>query len=261
VKQDLDALKKSFDRGADEYDAATSDFAHFVFEFVNRKNLGRILETKRPPRLLEAGCGTGKLSAWLRSYCRELTALDVSGESLRLAAGKHKGPPIVFVEGNIEQTGFEDARFDFIAAEGGVISYTPDPVRMIGEVRRILVPGGSVWIDFYNSLGWACEHGSTDFKIETALADERLIRMPDWEYPARVFSPAYLESLLVRAGFKVEGFYANGVLLNSYRLEEKGRRDFDPARAEKIRDIELALSDRVGRWNTSLHCQFLAMKE
>jgi SAM-dependent methyltransferase len=101
----------------------------------------------------------------------------------------------------------------------GVISYTPDPVKMIREIHRILKDNGFAWLDFYNSLGWAFEYDDIDFKIDTAPADERLIQMPDWDYPAGMFLPGYPAGLLTKNGFEIDGFFANGILLNSFSVK------------------------------------------
>jgi len=260
VKQNITRLQESFDKLAADYDEITADFAHFVCEYVTKANLGDFLKRHTFSHILEAGAGTGKWTAFLHSFCRDVTLLDISGESLKIAAQKHKRLPLRIIRGNIEETDFSDNEFDFICAEGGVISYTPGPVRMIKEIHRVLKENGYAWIDFYNSLGWAFEYHGIDFKIETALADERLIRMPDWDYPARTFLPHHLAGLLTEHGFAITGFFANGILLNSFSIKEKEATGFDREQAEKLREIELWLSREAGYYNSSLACRFLVKK-
>jgi len=258
--QDEASLAASFDSSAKQYDEVTDDFAHAVTDYVDAANLSAFLKEHRFGRILEAGCGTGSWSPFFREHCSSLDGLDISPESIRLAREKNRLSGVNYSVGSIEETSFPGESYDFIAAQGGVISYTPRPERMIREIHRLLKPGGYAWIDFYNALGWAFEHGDSAFKTATARVPERLIRMPDWDYPARVFQPQHLQDMLQHAGFGIAGFFANGVLLNSFTLQEKDGRNVDPDVLRECRDIDLFLSRNAGLWNPSISCQFIVMK-
>jgi ubiquinone/menaquinone biosynthesis C-methylase UbiE len=55
---------------------------------------------------------------------------------------------------------------------------------MLNEMYRLLEPGGRMWLEFYNAVGWAVEALDFSTKTDLALTSEKLIQMPDWDYPA-----------------------------------------------------------------------------
>ncbi|WP_417770389.1 class I SAM-dependent methyltransferase, partial [Stappia sp.] len=92
---------------------------------------------------IELGCGTGYVSGWMWRRGARVTAIDISSGQLATArrlAAEH-GAEITFIEGNAEQTGLEDASFDFAISEYGASIWCP-PDRWLGEAWRLLRPGG-----------------------------------------------------------------------------------------------------------------------
>jgi ubiquinone/menaquinone biosynthesis C-methylase UbiE len=260
MTQNIEQLANSFNNVAENYDDITDTFAHKIFEYVNQKNVELFLNNHKINKLLDAGGGTGKWSLFLYDYCRDITLLDISSKSLQIAKNKLNNTSIKIIEGNVEKTVFNNNDFDFIFAEGGVISYTPDYDKMLKEINRILKINGFCWIDFYNSLGWAAENENIDFKLNVALTDEKLIKMDGWDYPVRIFLPKYLENKIIENGFKIINFFANNILLNTIKLKEKYKSEYDMNKINKFREIELFLSRNANYYNTSTTCQFLIKK-
>ena len=131
---------------------------------------------------------------------------------------------------------------------------------MIREIYRILKNKGYAWIDFYNSLGWATESNNINFKTEIALSIEKLIKMNDWDYPARVYRPDYLKNILEKNGFKIINIFASDVFMNTIDLNEKYSKDYKKWDIKKVKNIELYLSRKVNFFNNSKDCQFLIRK-
>jgi len=161
---------------------------------------------------------------------------------------------------NVEAMPFEKESFDFILATGGTISHTPNPGKFLEEAYRILKADGRIWIDYFNSLGWAMGHKNYNLKIETALADEKLIRILGWDYPTRTFTPERMKELLKENCFRISRTYGNTVLMNSMSLEEKYSREYNPDKIAELRKIELALSRKKNCFGSSLYCQTVAQK-
>jgi ubiquinone/menaquinone biosynthesis C-methylase UbiE len=91
-------------------------------------------------RVLDAGCGTGLMSAKLGASGRQTTGVDLSPEMIRRA--QHRGNSNVkFVQGDVEHLPFEDGSFDAVV---NLISFHhyPAPTRALSEFRRVLRPGG-----------------------------------------------------------------------------------------------------------------------
>lgn len=92
----------------------------------------------RPARLLEVGCGTGALAARCAAELGcEVVALDSSPEMV--AATRALG--IEAVVGDVQRLPFGDTAFD-VAVAAWMLYHVPDRDRAIGEVARVLRPGG-----------------------------------------------------------------------------------------------------------------------
>jgi SAM-dependent methyltransferase len=108
--------------------------------------------------LLEVGCGIGiDLLRFAQGGARVIgvdlseTAIRLAQENLRLH-GITNGRAEVKVA-NGEALPFPNDRFDVVYGHG-VIQYTADPPRLIGECRRVLKPGGRGIFMVYNRISW-----------------------------------------------------------------------------------------------------------
>lgn len=99
-------------------------------------------------RVLEIGVGTG-LSLPLYSSHARVTGIDVSPEMLAKARSRAAARGLAQVEALAEMDGqsmsFDDASFDVVVAMY-VLSVTPDPHRLLAEMRRVCAPGGDILV-------------------------------------------------------------------------------------------------------------------
>jgi len=140
------------------------------------------------------------------------------------------------------------------------MSYTPHPDEMLKEMNRLLKAGGLMWLEFYNALGWAIENSSLTFKLQSATEEEDLIRMSDWDYPARIFSTTRVSELCNSAGFEVQRFFGNHVLMSSIPMDRIYSHQFESADLELLKEAELRLSKRPDCVGASKICQALVKK-
>jgi SAM-dependent methyltransferase len=97
-------------------------------------------------RVLEIGCGIGRLLEPMGEYFRELYGVDVSGEMVRQGRTRMAHLPSVHLE-EVDGTGklpFGDDTFD-LCYSYITFHHIPDKevvVRYIREARRVLAPGG-----------------------------------------------------------------------------------------------------------------------
>jgi ubiquinone/menaquinone biosynthesis C-methylase UbiE len=93
--------------------------------------------------VVELGCGTGYVSAWLARRGARCVGLDNSPAQLATAQSLQGefGPRYPLVHGDAERLPFADATFDIAISEYGA-SIWCDPYRWIPEAARVLRPGG-----------------------------------------------------------------------------------------------------------------------
>lgn len=115
------------------------------FNAVKRDSIRIIADTK-PERVLDAGCGAGIDLAALASALPgsvEITGLDASGSLLAKAAERTRTftGRCRLVKGDILHTPFHDGVFDACRIDR-VLQHIHEPEKAIGELARILAPGG-----------------------------------------------------------------------------------------------------------------------
>lgn len=97
-------------------------------------------------RVLDIGCGTGRLARWVAQRVGPsgaVVGIDPLPERVELARA-HAAPNLRFERGQAEDLAlFDDARFDAVTLSA-VLHWVVDKERAFAEVRRVLRPGGRV---------------------------------------------------------------------------------------------------------------------
>jgi SAM-dependent methyltransferase len=171
----------------------------FEDEYALIANAARLGQTEF---LLDLACGPG---IYARQLAREIGAgtavgLDLSMPMLRFAARRARLEGIgnlMLLHGNAMALPFEPGQFDVVNCCGALHLF-PDIDRVIGEVSRVLKPGGRFTIAASRrGDGWIAGQWS------------KLI----WSIGVNAFTPGQLESRLAQAGFTSECLHAAGVWL------------------------------------------------
>ncbi len=144
--------------------------------------------------VLEIGVGSGLNVPYFSSSVERLVGLDPSVELWRMASERVAGAlfPIRFVRATAEQISFAPATFDWVVTTWSLCSI-PRPLDALGEVRRILKPGGRLAF---------IEHGRAPDRSVVAWQD-RLT--PIWRHiggGCHLNRP--IDELLRTAGFAVD---------------------------------------------------------
>ena len=96
-------------------------------------------------RILDVACGTGVLFPdYLARDVANLTAVDISPEMVRIAAGKYDDPRVQVCCGDVETMDF-DEKFDCIVIYNA-FPHFPEPARLIETLSRLLNPGGTLTV-------------------------------------------------------------------------------------------------------------------
>ncbi len=159
--------------------------------------------------VIELGCGTGYVSAWLARRGARPVGLDNSSAQLATARKlqQHHGLPFPLVQASAEQVPLRDASFDLAISEYGA-SIWCDPYAWIPEAARLLRPGGRL-IFLVNSVQLMLSAPAEDDQPAT----DRLLRpffgMHRFEWPGDDSVEFHLGHgdmirLLRRCGFEVE---------------------------------------------------------
>jgi SAM-dependent methyltransferase len=96
----------------------------------------------RDAEVLDAGCGVGYGTAFLGGHARKVVGVDRDEEAIAYARRRYEGPNVEFRVGNLLALDLGDASFDTICSFE-TIEHLPDPERYLGEMARVLRPGGT----------------------------------------------------------------------------------------------------------------------
>jgi len=128
-------------------------------------------------RVLDLACGTGDLAFLAAARGASVTGLDVTTRMLELARAKPEGRRIGWIAGDMCALPIASASCDVVTTGYGLRN-VPDLAGALGEIDRVLAPGGTL-----------C---SLDFD------------RPDW-FPLRVVYLAYLTLVGSTLGFALHG--------------------------------------------------------
>ena len=189
--------------------------------FAERKNeaLLKILPPV-PATVLECGCGSGEVSAFLAERGYTVTLLDASSSALAFAEKRFHRHNLtgIFIQGNVYHLPFPEESFDVLLSFG-LLEHFEVVDAVIAEMTRVITPGGLIFADIlterfsiqtlahvFNSAVRVVYHtakGAPKVGIEEA----RKLFKPDFyenTYPA----DAYIR-MMERAGLDAIAFHGN----------------------------------------------------
>ncbi len=147
-----DHTSESYDALAPEYDARWKGY----IENTHQKMLDQ-LEASPSDRLLDISAGTGYLAKYVHQNewdFDEFVLNDVSTEMLAKAKEKvGSDERFLFTGFSADQMGFESHSFDRVISLNAFHNYS-DQAAVIGEVYRVLKPGGRFYLLDWNKEGF-----------------------------------------------------------------------------------------------------------
>lgn len=159
-------VRASYDALAAAYTELFGDVA--VAHPVDRAMVTAFAEQVRADggsRVADLGCGPGHWTAYLHDRGLDACGIDLSPAFVATARRRH--PHLRFDEGSMEALAIEDGALDGALAWYSTIHTPPERLPLVlGEISRVLAPGGRLLIAFQAIDGDEAE--AFDHKVVTA---------------------------------------------------------------------------------------------
>ena len=157
--------------------------------------------------VVELGCGTAYVSAWLARRGARPVGVDVTPAQLATArrCQQEFGLEFPLVEASAEDVPLPSESFDLAISEYGA-SIWCDPHRWLPEAHRLLRPGGHLWFLRNSILSILCAPDDEGPPAETLLRPQRGLGRMEWPGEVGVewhLPHGELLRLLRRTGFDV----------------------------------------------------------
>jgi MPBQ/MSBQ methyltransferase len=175
----------------------------------------------RARRALDAGCGTGLQTVLLERLGYTAHGIDLSAGLLAVARRRLAGAPLA--RGDLTALPYRAASFDAVTCCGSTLSLVDDAERALGEIGRVLRPGGLLllevehrWsLDLLWALASSVAFDALGYGLRPAEAWRQLVAPggrlmypsglpggPAVAYRLRLFTGAELEARLGATGLR-----------------------------------------------------------
>jgi SAM-dependent methyltransferase len=187
---------------------AASDFVWGLFG--NPEHRLRVLGDVADLDVIELGCGTAYVSAWLARLGARPVGVDVTPAQLDTArrCQNEFGLSFALIEANAEDVPLPDDSFDLAVSEYGACVWC-DPARWIPEAARLLRPGGRL-VFLTNSVQvTVCVPEEGGHAGERLLRPQKEMSRLQWPGGGIEFHPSHGDwiRILAESGFVVEALH------------------------------------------------------
>ena len=135
-------LRKFYDQVAENFSSTRKYWwrdLHFIKKYL-----------KREGKVLDFGCGNGRLLDFLEGTKLNYTGIDASGKLIKIAQKKYPGKSFLQLE-NEGRLPFKDKEFDMIFSIAVFHHFTPKMAdNALGEMKRILKDDGILILTIWN---------------------------------------------------------------------------------------------------------------
>ncbi|MEV0446870.1 class I SAM-dependent methyltransferase [Streptomyces sp. NPDC050600] len=193
----------NYDRFAEAY-AAENEHS-LVNAYYERPAMTALAGDVAGRRILDAGCGSGPLTAALRDHGAAVTGVDASAGMLALARRRLGADAALHVADLRDPLPFADGAFDDVVASL-VLHYLEDWGPTLAEFRRVLRPGGRLIASVdHPFVAYTIRERRPDYFATTSYTFDWLLGgqpapMRFWRKPLHAMTDAF-----TAAGFRVTG--------------------------------------------------------
>ena len=187
---------------------AAAEFAWGLFGIPERK-LGALGDVAGLD-VVELGCGTAYISAWLARLGAHPVGVDLTPAQLDTArrCQEHYGISFPLIEANAEAVPLPDASFDLAVSEYGACVWC-DPERWVPEAARLLRPGGRL-VFLTNSVQVTiCVPAEGGHAVDRLLRPQKGMSRVAWPGGGIEFHLSHGDwiRILLESGFVVEALH------------------------------------------------------
>lgn len=168
-------------------------------------------------RILDIGCGSGKVTKLLASRGFSVTGVDINAEALKLALSSSKSEELqqspLFTRTDARHLPFADTTFDMVIMQAFLTTVTPkeDRSKVMQEACRVLKSGGHLYLADFGQTWHSRIYRERYINDLPVTKEEGSIIAYDKEtgeiaYIAHHFTEKELVFLLVENGFEIYFF-------------------------------------------------------
>ena len=191
----------------DDYDDFAAEYAAanesgLFNAYYDRPEILRLAGDVAGLRVLDAGCGSGPLSQALGERGAVVSGFDGSPAMLDLARQRLGADADLQVADLAAPLPYADDSFDVVVA-ALVLHYVKDWSSTLGELRRVLKPGGRLIVSIIHPTIYAVAHHDADYFALTQYSEDyefggRTVYMTYWHRPLHAVLNAFVD-----AGFRI----------------------------------------------------------
>jgi SAM-dependent methyltransferase len=195
------ARVNDYDNFAEAYSAASEN--SLVNAYYARPAILALAGDVTGRRVLDAGCGSGPLSAALRDRGAVVTGIDASAGMLALAERRVGGDVDLHQVDLRDRLPFDDGAFDVVVSSL-VLHYLEDWEPTLAELRRVLRPGGRLIASVdHPFVAYTIHEPRPDYFATTSYTfdwtfDGQTVPMKFWRKPMHAMTDAF-----TAAGFRI----------------------------------------------------------
>jgi SAM-dependent methyltransferase len=185
--------RTGWERAAERYEECWGDTGLFVRRLLDAAAV------RSGSRLLDVACGPGYVSQAAAARGAEPTGLDVAAAMVERA--RVRSPGLEFVIGDAQRLPFEEASFDAVTMNFGIL-HLSEPETALAEARRVLMPGGR-----FAFTAWVAEGNAVAEIVDAAIAAHAVpVEVPDGPAFYRFADADECRRALAEAGFDADSF-------------------------------------------------------
>jgi ubiquinone/menaquinone biosynthesis C-methylase UbiE len=195
---------EGWQRVAEKYDAVWSSLTRqFIPYLIDAAQVSTGLS------VLDVACGPGYVSAAVRKVGAHPAGVDFSRKMVEIASSMF--PEIAFREGDAQQLAFEDASYDRVLMNFGLL-HLSHPEKACAEAFRVLRPGGK-----FGFTIWAEPHENPGGKIvNDAIEAHADLNVEVPEGPSKFL---YADKQECRKALKRNGFHGESMRFETHSVE------------------------------------------